>query len=124
MAASLELAEAVGAGLLPLTLGGVSPPWAAWLLGRAIDQVGRPLWLPLKLALVPVAGELNELVDIRLMLLTMSLALLPVGVEAWAASVMLLLLMCEGGGVGTICRGEPSAALHSNIRPAVLSRRA
>ena len=80
VAASLELAEAVGAGLLLLTLGGVSPPWAAWLLGRAMDQLGRLLWLPLKLALEPVAGELNELVEMRLMLLTMSLAPLSVGV--------------------------------------------
>ena len=120
VAASLEPAEAVGAGLVPLTLGGVS---TAWLLGRAIDQPGRLLWLQLEAGLMPVAGERSAPLDTRLLPLTLSLALpsVAIGEEAGLPTITLLLPTCAGapGDTGTI--GEPRAALHSSIRPAYLS---
>lgn len=119
VAASLEAAEAVGAGLVPLALGGVSPPLAAWLLGPVMDQLGRLLWLPLKAVLVLVAGEVSEPFEMRLLLLTLPLAPCSLGVEAGLSSTMLL-PTCAGDA-GPTGKGEPRPALHSSIRPAALS---
>lgn len=119
---SLELAAGVGAGLVPLKLDGMSPPVAAWLWGRAMDQLGRLLWLQLMAVLVPVEGVLSEPPETRLLLAT-SLAWASVRVKAGPPPVLVLLLMYEDavGDVRPLGEGNPRAALHSSTRPVVLS---